>query len=89
RSVQQVVQAAYQAATRVAFCGELAGDPRIAALLVGLGIDELSMNLPMVAGVKAALRELTLPKAIGLAEGALALETANQIEQFLLRQLPG
>jgi phosphoenolpyruvate-protein phosphotransferase/dihydroxyacetone kinase phosphotransfer subunit len=88
RSIQWVVQAAHQAGIRVAVCGELAGDPRAAALLVGLGVDELSMNLPAIPGVKAALRKLTLPQVIMLADGALQLPSATDVENYLLRQLP-
>ena len=40
----------------VGVCGELAGDPAAAVLLVGLGVTELSMAPPLVAEVKAALR---------------------------------
>lgn len=85
RAVHQVVQAAHQTGIRVAVCGEMAGDPRAAALLVGLGVDELSVSGPAIAHVKAALRQWSLPQALGMAETVLALATAGAVEDFLNR----
>ncbi|HSS59714.1 MAG TPA: phosphoenolpyruvate--protein phosphotransferase, partial [Solirubrobacteraceae bacterium] len=55
----------------VAVCGELAGDPVAAVLLVGLGVRELSMAPPLIAEVKQALRSVTLTDAIAAAEQAV------------------
>ena len=55
----------------VAVCGELAGDPAAAVLLVGLGVRELSMAPPLIAEVKQALRSVTLADAIAAAEQAV------------------
>jgi phosphoenolpyruvate-protein phosphotransferase len=55
----------------VAVCGELAGDPAAAVLLVGLGVRELSMAPPLIAEVKQALRSVTLVDAITAADHAV------------------
>ncbi|MGZ4230399.1 MAG: phosphoenolpyruvate--protein phosphotransferase [Solirubrobacteraceae bacterium] len=55
----------------VAVCGELAGDPAVAVLLVGLGVRELSMAPPLIAEVKQALRSVTLAEAIAAADQAV------------------
>jgi multiphosphoryl transfer protein len=55
----------------VAVCGELAGDPAAAVLLVGLGVRELSMAPPLIAEVKQALRSVTLAEAIAAADVAV------------------
>ena len=55
----------------VGVCGELAGDPAAAVLLVGLGVRELSMAPPLIAEVKQALRSVTLADAIAAAEQAV------------------
>jgi phosphocarrier protein FPr len=55
----------------VAVCGELAGDPAAAVLLVGLGVRELSMAPPLIAEVKQALRSVTLADAIAAADRAV------------------
>jgi len=55
----------------VGVCGELAGDPAAAVLLVGLGVRELSMAPPLIAEVKQALRSVTLADAIAAADHAV------------------
>jgi phosphocarrier protein FPr len=55
----------------VAVCGELAGDPAAAVLLVGLGVRELSMAPPLIAEVKQALRSVTLAEAVTAADQAV------------------
>jgi phosphoenolpyruvate-protein kinase (PTS system EI component) len=52
-------------------CGELAGDPAAAVLLVGLGVTELSMAPALVPDVKAALRDVDLASAQATAQAAL------------------
>ncbi|RIK36644.1 MAG: phosphoenolpyruvate--protein phosphotransferase [Chloroflexi bacterium] len=83
RAVHQVVQAAHQTGIRVAVCGEMASDPRAAALLVGLGIDELSVSGPAIAPVKSTLRQWSLPQALGMAETVLTLDTVGDVEHYL------
>jgi len=74
-------------------CGEMAGDPTLAALLLGLGIDELSVAPPLVAPVKFLIRQLKLSQAQDLAVFALESESAADILarcQELARQIaPG
>jgi phosphoenolpyruvate-protein phosphotransferase/dihydroxyacetone kinase phosphotransfer subunit len=60
----------------VAVCGELAGDPALAPLLVGLGVGELSVAPGLVGEVKAALRGVTLARARRAARAALAAQDA-------------
>ena len=55
RSIEAVVAGAHEAGIPVAVCGELAGDPTGARLLVGLGVDELSMAAPSIGRVAAVL----------------------------------
>jgi phosphocarrier protein FPr len=68
------------AATRgrtVGVCGELAGDPACAVLLVGLGVTELSMAPALVPDAKAALREVDLETARAIARQALDADDAT------------
>ena len=58
RLIGQVVRAAHARNKPVAVCGELAGEPLAVPLLVGLGIDELSMNMAAVPLIKQIIREL-------------------------------
>ncbi|GHO99723.1 phosphoenolpyruvate-protein phosphotransferase [Reticulibacter mediterranei] len=77
RSIYRVVQAANQAGKLVAVCGELAADPRIAPLLAGLGVQELSMNPPAIVRVKAALHRRTIDYWQQRAHDLLLAETVT------------
>jgi phosphotransferase system enzyme I (PtsI) len=63
----------------VGICGEMAGDPRLSPLLLGLGMDELSMVPSSVPAVKDAIRAVTLAQARELAERALASDSASAV----------
>lgn len=84
RLISQTVRAAKSHGRWVGVCGGIAGEPLGAAILTGLGVKELSMSLPALAGVKASLRRLSRPQAEALAKSALASSTANQVRQLTL-----
>ncbi len=88
RAIEQVIQAAHQVGIPVGVCGELASDPQAALLLVGLGIDSLSMAPRAIPRVKATLRAVNLPQVINLAEATLALDSASAVEQYLWQHAP-
>jgi len=79
RMIRQTVEAGHAAGIWVGLCGELGGNPKAAALLVGLGLDELSMNGPSIPAVKAAIRQLNKEEAERLAKKALEMETVEKI----------
>jgi phosphoenolpyruvate-protein kinase (PTS system EI component) len=64
-------------------CGELAGDPLAAPLLIGLGVTELSMSAPAIPHVKQVVRRTDLPSALALAERALATSSAAEVRDLL------
>jgi multiphosphoryl transfer protein len=64
-------------------CGELAGDPLAAPLLIGLGVTELSMSAPAIPHVKRAVRLTDLASARALAERALATSSATEVRELL------
>jgi phosphoenolpyruvate-protein kinase (PTS system EI component) len=66
----------------VGVCGELAGDPLAAPLLVGLGIDELSMNPGSIPRAKAVLRAIDLPDAQRLAARSLELSAPEEVRKI-------
>ncbi len=86
RLVHQVVETAHQADIWVGMCGELAGNPLATPLLVGLGLDELSMSAPAIPAVKERIRELTFTKAKEIANTALTLSSPEAVEEFLQKQ---
>jgi phosphotransferase system enzyme I (PtsI) len=87
RSIKATVVAGRAAGIWVGVCGEMAGDPRIAALLVGMGVDELSVSPFDLPRVKAVIRTLPYARAVALADAALALPSATAIRCLLDRDL--
>lgn len=79
RTLQHIVREAHKAKIKVSVCGEMAGDPVLAPLLIGLGVDELSMTPPCLPAVKFVVRAMTLADAKTLAREALALDGAKEI----------
>lgn len=80
RAVARIVAAARAAGScAVAVCGEMAGDPVGALILVGLGVDELSMEPRAFGAVKRALAVRTKPDLEALAEAAQSLPSADAV----------
>jgi phosphocarrier protein FPr len=84
RLVDQTVRAATAAGRWVGVCGGVAGDPRGALILAGLGVTELSMSVPSLAAVKACLRSVSHASAVTVARQALACSTAEQVRRLPL-----
>jgi len=85
RSIRHTVQVGHAAGRWVGVCGEMAGDPQIALLLVGLDVDELSVACFDLPRVKSAIRGVTREGARRLAEEALAQSTADAVKEVLRR----
>jgi phosphoenolpyruvate-protein phosphotransferase (PTS system enzyme I) len=83
RSIRHTVAEAHAAGRWVGVCGEMAGDPRTAVLLVGLEVDELSMACFDVPRVKAAIRSVRYDDARSIAGAALAMSSAEGVRELL------
>lgn len=81
RLIRTAGEAGAAADRKVGVCGEAAADPRLAIVLVGLGITSLSMAPPALAQVRAALAGVTLAEARERAERALAADSAQAARQ--------
>jgi len=79
RTIKAVVDNAHARRIGVAVCGEMAGDPVFTALLLGLGVDELSMSPPSLLPVKYVVRAMKMADARQLAADALALSDPKEI----------
>ena len=79
RLIKITVDAAHKRGVRVSVCGEMAGDPVLTPLLLGLGVDELSTAPSLVPSVKFVIRRLKLSEARELAAFALECESAAEI----------
>jgi phosphotransferase system enzyme I (PtsP) len=83
RAVEHAVRQAHHAGKPIGVCGDMAGDPASAILLLGLGVDSLSMASPSIPRVKRALRGFTRQRAQELVAKAIALEDPQQIHLLL------
>jgi len=79
RTLKHIVDEAHRAKVPVSVCGEMAGDPVLVPLLLGLGVDALSMTPPLLPAVKYLIRAMTMTDARDLAAAALKLSSAAEI----------
>jgi len=86
RMIDQVVKAAHKRNRWVGVCGEMASDLWAVPLLVGLGVDELSVHPPMVARVKGMVRQLDGAACARAARAALKLEGGASVRDLLHRR---
>lgn len=87
RLIGHVVRTFNEAGKPVSVCGEMGGDKLSAAALVGLGMRKLSMGFASVPRIKKMLSGLTVSKAEEMAEAAVSLSTACEVETFLKESL--
>jgi phosphocarrier protein FPr len=83
RLVDETARAAKRHGRKAAVCGGIAGDPQAVPLLIGLGIDELSVAAPAIPAVKAHIRRLRLADCQALAQKALACATAAEVRALV------
>ena len=83
RMIKQTVSAAHAGGIWVGICGELAGNALATPLLIGLGLDELSMNAPAIPDVKTAVCRYTIAEAQAIARKALGLDSATAVQAYL------
>jgi phosphotransferase system enzyme I (PtsI) len=83
RLIRQVVNAGQAYGVSVAMCGEMAGDPVNVPILVGLGIDELSMNALSIPLVKKLIRSISYDDCLELTHHAFQMQAAQEIHDFL------
>ena len=83
RMIRTTVDAGHAHGIWVGMCGEVAGDLLYSVLLVGLGLDELSISAYMIPEVKRIIRGITYDEAKTLARKAMGLSTAAEIRQLV------
>jgi phosphotransferase system enzyme I (PtsI) len=85
RIIREIVQSAHQAKIPVAICGEMAAEPLYAIVLLGLGLDEFSMNPISIPKVKKVLRMSRFEETQTLVEKLFQFSTASEIESYVRR----
>ncbi len=83
RSIKNVITAAKEAKIPVGMCGEAAADKALIPLWMSFGLDEFSVSVSAVLRTRKAISELSESQADNLAQEAMKLSTANEIEAFL------
>ena len=87
RLIKQVIDAGHRSNIWVGMCGEMASEPSFALLLLGMGLDEFSMSAGSIPKVKHLIRSVKLSDAQKIAEYALTLPTAKEIETYALAKV--
>jgi phosphotransferase system enzyme I (PtsI) len=92
RLIKNVVEEAHKANISVDMCGEMAGDPLCALILLGMELDELSMNSLAIPRIKKIIRESTLEESKLMLKKALSFNTASEVRayvnDYMVRRFP-
>jgi phosphocarrier protein FPr len=83
KMINLTVRGADQHGKWVGVCGGVAGDPQAVPILVGLGVKELSVSVPVIPTVKAQVRTLNLTECQALAQRALSMDSAAQVRELV------
>jgi phosphotransferase system enzyme I (PtsI) len=83
RLVKMVIDAAHKEGKFAAMCGEMAGDPLAAVILLGLGLDEFSMSATSIPEIKNIIRNVEYKKAKEIAEKALNMSDGREIQKMM------
>jgi phosphotransferase system enzyme I (PtsI) len=83
RLIKNVVDTAHKAGITIAMCGEMAGESLYIPILLGLGLNELSMDPPSIPRAKKIIRSTTIKESKQLLENILSFSTTDEIENFI------
>ncbi len=87
RMIRNIINAAHEAGIWVGMCGEMAGEPALILLLLGLGLDEFSIPPLVIPEIKYIIRSVSMAGASEIAKEALNLSTGKEVEEFCARKL--
>jgi phosphoenolpyruvate-protein phosphotransferase (PTS system enzyme I) len=87
RLIQMTLQIAERAGKPVALCGKMSGNPLYTMLLVGLGLRELSVPAAVIPEIKQICRSVTTQHCAEVADRAMRMESAREIDNFLREEL--
>lgn len=87
RFIQHTVNAAHDAGIWIGMCGEMAGDPLMTAILLGMGLDELSMSPASIPEVKKLIRSLSMEEARKITREAFTFSTVWEIENYVYNEI--
>jgi len=87
RLLNQIITNARAAEIPVSICGEMAGEPLYTLILLGLGLDKLSMNAISIPHIKQIIRQSTFAEAREMLAESLQMETAADVENYVAREM--
>ena len=87
RLIKNIIDSGHDAGIKVGMCGEMAGEPSFALILLGLGLDEFSMPPQVIPELKYIIRSISLKEAKNIAGEALKLSTGKEVEEFVQLRL--
>jgi phosphoenolpyruvate-protein phosphotransferase (PTS system enzyme I) len=88
RLIQLTVDACHDAGKWVGMCGEMAGDPQLVPLLLGMGLDEFSVSVSVIPEIKKVIRGMPFKKAKEIAKAALKKKTSDEVFQLIRENVP-
>ena len=83
RLIQQTIDAAHNAGKWVGMCGEMAADPVMIPILLGMGLDELSVSPAVVPEIKMIIRSIRMEDAQEMKRQAFTFSTPWEIENYV------
>jgi phosphotransferase system enzyme I (PtsI) len=87
RLIKTIVEAAHSTGIEVAICGEMAGEPLYLPLLLGLGINQLSMNPQCILKMKKILRAITCTESREIVKALDQFKTGVEMENFMKQEM--
>ena len=86
RLIQNVIHVAVDAGIDITVCGEMAGDPVLSILLIGMGYEQLSMSPTVIPEIKKIISSISLQDSQHLVDEIMKLSTAGEIETYIWRE---
>jgi phosphotransferase system enzyme I (PtsP) len=86
-ALNATINAGRKAGKRVSMCGEMAGDPLCALVLLGMGLEEFSMGALYLPVIKKAIRSISYQAAKTTAQMVLVMDTVGEIKRYLFEQI--
>lgn len=87
RMMRVIIRAAHRRRRLVSLCGEMAADPIYTLILLGVGVDEFSMNPMMIPAIKQIIRGVSWTEASEVAHGVLREQRAKDVQSYLEKMM--
>lgn len=87
KMLRMIINAANKQNIPVSVCGQMSSDPKFISLLIGLGLRQISVTPQVISELKQVIRSMSVSEAEAIAEKALTLDVARNVESFLRGEL--